>query len=317
MSLERILKDGRDEFNRRVASARKAKPALELDSLQRLLQEGLSVLVAACESTSPDQATRLASEGFDLALRLAALGPMRGGYLESVLSLWRSLARRAPDWCDRPGHSLGRVTAALLNFRAQTSFRFDDWVEAMGCSQGEGTTLDQRTVFLGWTCGYPALRENALAVAKDLPNEFLAMALQTTDAKLAVQKLKQDRWWGHAFDAPKVACKLGGFEGADGLFSEPPICYTTDGRIEVYSAGKLFRLYADRFGACLFPLGMATPDSIKPLAKSRHPWSDRGLILPSGTLPVSFPKDARQSIEADGIVAIWSRLSFWVWVVAP
>lgn len=317
MSLEAILSAGRAEFNHRALLARKARPSLEMDSLVRVLKEGLAPLVEACEAARPEKASLVASEGYDLALRLAALGPGRGGFLESVLALWRSLARRPADWCDQPGSSLGRTTNALLFLRQQDGFRQQDWIEGVGSPLAEGSSLEARGTFLGWTCGFAPLRDAALSCAPILPDALLALALGCPQPRPVLEGLASDPWWSHEPSGPAVAWKLGGFEGSEGVFPEPPICMVCGGRLVVVSGPRRYRLYADRFGAQLLAAGDASSAVPDAGATVSHRWSIEGLVTSRGTVPVPFPEGQRAVCEAGGVVVVSSPLSFWLLVVAP
>jgi len=317
VSLEAILVAGRAEFNRRALLARKACPGLEAGSLARLLKDGLAPLVEACEAACPAKVSLVASEGFDLALRVASLGPERAGSLEGVLALWTSMARRPADWCERPGAVVGRTTNALLRFRLADGFRLDSWIEGVGGTLGEGAPLEDRAAFLAWTCGFAPLREHALAAAARLPDGFVAMALGCTEPRRALEGLASDPWWGMEPAGPRVVWKLGGFEGADGLFPEPPVCLVVEGRIVVASGGRLYRLHADRFGAMLRPVGDAAGIRADAPAPGAPEWSAEGLATPRGVVPLPFPEGDRAMVAAEGVVAVWSPLSFWLLVVAP
>lgn len=317
MSLEAILAAGRADFNRRALLARKARPSLEMDSLVRALKEGLAPLVESCEAACPGKASLVASEGYDLALRLAALGPGRGGFLEAVLALWRSLARRPHDWCQRPGATLGRTTNALLHLRAHDGFRLDEWTEGMGSPLAEGSVLEDRAVFLGWTCGFAPLRESALDRAGRLPRELLAQVLGHPDPAGALEGLRADPWWTPEPAPPAVAWKLGGFEGAGGVFAEPPACLVSGGRVVVASGTRLFALHADRFGAQLLPAGEVSSVAPDPVAPSGPRWVPEGLATSRGTVPVPFPDGDRAVCHASGMAVVSSPLSFWLLVVAP
>lgn len=245
------LASRREVLNERFERARRRSPALDPDDVSQWLTDVLP-LVAGPEPG----AARLCEAVFDLVLLHAGRGafarcPGLGVLLTDTFPALRAALLAAPT--SLPG-ALSNAVENLGPAGATFARRLPAVAELAGPD-----LLDAGAV-LAWRLGEARLRVRALELAARLPPAVVAVALDlpVEAVPTAVARLTRDAW-SEPVGEPAAGWRrvgaFGDFSGFGGDFDAPP--RVLDGGdthlFHLSSAGRHFRVDADRYGAVVRP----------------------------------------------------------------
>lgn len=253
----RVLAANRSGFNRRAAEARHRYGKFDTAAFGRFLQDAVDPLIVAISANAPARVEAVAAVAYDLAIELVGqrlAGP--GAKSAAVDRAWRELAPRY--WraiAEEPRPALGALTNAAFNVERCTDP--SSWIATLARVAPQVENLDQlRRVgqVAAWRCGLAHLREGALQVADELPEDLaLAVIGETASPWSEVRtRLRQDRWWSPVAAADRTV-EVGAFTGFGGTLPAPPEIRSLGDHVVIRSADRYAWLVADAFGAALQP----------------------------------------------------------------
>ena len=246
----------RPALNERFERARRRTPALDATEALARLAAALPVVAG------PEPAAgRLCDVVYDLVLLHAGRGAFARTPGLAVL-LGETFAALRPALLAAPGSLPGALSNAVENL-GPIGEAWARALPAVASTLPEGastdTLLDAGAV-LAWRLGEARLRERALDRAHTLPVATVRAALDlgAEDVTAVLARLSADAWNDPVAPAD-VAWRrvgvVGGFSGFGGPFDAPP--RVLDGGephlFHVVSAGRFYRVDADRYGAHVRP----------------------------------------------------------------
>jgi len=246
----------RPALNERFERARRRTPALDATEALTRLAAALPV-VAGPEPA----AARLCDVVYDLVLLHAGRGafarnPGLAVLLEETFAALRPALLAAP--ASLPG-ALSNAVENLGTLGKAWALSLPAVAATLPADAPPGALLDAGAV-LAWRLGEARLRERALERARTLPVATVRAALDLgpADVSVALDRLAVDAW-NDPLAAPDTAWRrvgvLGGFSGFGGPFDAPPRVLDGGGPhlFHVVSAGRFYRVEADRYGAHVRP----------------------------------------------------------------
>lgn len=288
-----VLRAGRGEFNRRHGLARHRYPGIDDEVFLGLLAGPVDALVGHVAAVDGGVVPRLVECAYDLTLSLLGqrwLGP--GGRAPGILDGWLALAQNAPRFiAEDPQRSLAAVANAQVHWSQQGDGIA--WTQTLIALAARASSLDELLragQVAAWRHGLAHYRDSALARARQLPRELVAIAFglglrEWQDAYL--EKLGADRWFRPdervPGKRPRVVARIGDFVGFGGGFPTPPLASHDGDQLLLQSDAVQFMVFADAYGASLQVAGGPAPISAQRLPTG---WRIAGSVLswPGGKL---------------------------------
>jgi hypothetical protein len=252
-----LLRSDRAEFNARFATARSAAPALDPERFTQVLHDLVAPTVERCEATVPGSARRVGTELFDMALELAASGPLR----PAVADAWRDLLpAAAPHLASAPRRMAGGLLNAAATLDAVPGARGGEWRARLRAALPlcpDGDTVLAAGQVAAWRAGMAGYRGTALEIARGLEAPVLAAVLGITGDDLA--RLAADPWLDPAAPGASPPVRVGAFRGLGGTFVRPPVLERAldpgTGAVVATDGEDRWLVVADAFGSVVVRAG--------------------------------------------------------------
>ena len=267
-----ILRDQRDEMNRRFAAQSQLSGGLDGEGFLKHLAETMAPIVDAVSDVLPECSSRVATELYDLSLELFAsnaIGPHAA--TREIQRVWTDILPRIPQLMSRNSAIVaGSLSNAAFNVARADGGRIDFWLREMitaaTACDSVSRLLDCGTV-LAWRAGMVQYRSAAIEAAAGLPHPLAVITLGLADDTGAaglphvLDHLRRSPW--HAAELPEsphdpptqVARTLGEFRGFGGQFLRPPIVAADDDDLFVTDENSTWKLLADCYGSLLHRVG--------------------------------------------------------------
>ena len=308
-TLAHVLRSGRNDFNARVADARRRFSSFDTRAFSSFLETAVDPVAAAVAAVRPDAVPQTVSSAYDIAIELVGrhlVGPAGCGPL--IDEAWtRLLPAAAPAVAAAPARMLSAVSNALYRLCSTPGARPRQWLDDMLLRTADAAGPD---LFLaagqvaGWRAGLAHFRDSALAIAAQMPAS-LALAILEVPPDVSWEAVRRglsaDPWYdpARAADQPspgrlRPVGRVGAFRGFGGSFREPPRVATVEGRFVVTSGGEEWVMTTDVFGATFH---RTTPTGTGGAAQPAPPVS--GVSVEDSTV---FRGSERLRVEGAGVV---------------
>ncbi|MGA1825686.1 MAG: hypothetical protein ACMUIP_13605 [bacterium] len=269
------FREKRDEYNDKFATIHTLYPRLNPEIFTDFLTHTLSPIVDAVYKINRDRISDVIEALYDISLVLVAkgfIGP-HSNY-PSIEYGWRRLFDAFPHFiAASPNTFVTVITNALYNLTFEKYGRPGEWIEKMveyGQYTRDSFCFLEMGKILAWRCGLTHYRDSALEVAQNLTHKYALMAL--TSPKLVEGKTINESSFKKLIDnirsfpwirpssfiqkerrtkRLKLVGRVGGFQGFDGPFINPPRITVSEDTFIVYDNECCFELYADIFGCSL------------------------------------------------------------------
>lgn len=256
-----ILRSGRTQFNESFVIARRLYPELEPEQFSDFLSNRVDPIVEAVASVNADRAAEVAMVAYNTSLAL--VGQRLAGSNARLVEIddgWRKLLPKIPSLVmSAPSRVLPAVSNAIHQLASTPNARTKQWTETMEtlgpqCENVE--TFLRLGQFVAWLAGLAHMREGALNVSEEVPENLIVSALRLNDGTSWASvrsRLMVDPWCNPNVqeqpDTPRIAARVGSFRGFGGLFTTPPLVAATDKHFLARSGDESWLLTADSFGA--------------------------------------------------------------------
>lgn len=310
------LEARRVPLNERFERARRRSPSLDPD-------ECLARLATALPAVAGEEpaAARLLDVVYDLVLLHAGRGAFaRHPGLDVLLT--DTFAALRPFLLGAPASLPGALSNAVENLGAVG----EPWARALPAVAATLAEADVHTLpgghvlldagaVLAWRLGEARLRERALERARTLPvaTARAALGLGDIDVPAVLDRLSADAWNDPLAPGEPTWRRVGvvgGFSGFGGPFDAPP--RVLDGGaphvFHVVSAGRFYRVEADRFGASVRPAadpGLSAREARKGTFLSGWMAPKGGWAEPDGTFHFA---EGKLPLREEAGLDTWTRL---------
>ena len=270
------LARSREAYNAKFVAARHANPKLDGEAFLQHLARRVDPVVRAVAEAFAEKVDAVTAALYDLSLALFGHGLLgREASHVAVTDVWDRLFPAVPNLLARePARLAGLLCNAAYNLAATPGAKPHRWVKAMASAArhcpDDQTLLDCGKV-LAWRCGMAHYRDGALAVARGLPADVAAVALDlpagTVGAlDMVLDRMAEDPWLSPAAavtaDPPhrdprpppavaRLVGRAGAFRGFGGAFLRPPAVRFDGGDFVVSDGEGAWLLKADVFGSVL------------------------------------------------------------------
>lgn len=216
-----LLRSDRAELNARFAAARHAAPALDPDRFARVLHDLVAPTVERCEAAVPGSARPVGTELFDIALELAAAGPLR----PAVEAAWHDLLpAAAPHLAREPRRVAGGLLNAAATLDGAPGARGAEWRDRVRAALPRCPDVDTMLAagqVAAWRAGMAGYRGAALDIARRLDGAVVEVVLGLPADQLP--RLAADPWFDPSTPGPRAPVRVGAFRGLGGTFVRPPV----------------------------------------------------------------------------------------------
>lgn len=274
------LEAGRQRFNARVSTARKAGAVVDTDAFLEHLRERVAPLVELAAEVMPERIHRVLEALFNVSLELFAAGQLGSGVKsEAVCDVWTRLLPAVPRLLVQdPSGLAAAVSNAVVNLSSTHGARPGEWVSILVQSADHCTAVAELLAagkVAAWRAGMPQYRSGALKTLKAL-EPSLALAVLGLDVPPKVEEVSvlADRMLSDPWLSPKAATsqgprslrlvrRAGTFRGFGGDFLRPPIVWSSEGCLFVSDGDGTWRLIADVFGSVFVRQADAPPGATR------------------------------------------------------
>lgn len=304
-----ILRDQRDELNRRFAAQSHLAGGLDGQAFLLHLGEAVAPIVGAVSDVLPECARSVALELYDLSLELFAanaIGPHARS--EEIHRVWVDILPRIPKLMSRDAAVVaGSLSNAAFNVARADGGRIDFWLSRMQvvaeACDGVSKLLDCGKI-LAWRAGMVQYRSAAIAAAATLPPIMaitglgLSLDTSTDDLQHVFEHLRRSPWNGpemidaHEEPEPQLVRTIGDFRGFGGQFLRPPIVASQNDELFATDGQSTWRLLADCYGSLLHRIGGS---DVFPHTRNRA--SDARVALAQRKFPVLAESVSSASIK--------------------
>ena len=267
------LRAERELFNQKFAEARRRRPDLDGRAFAEFLRGPAAAVVESAARVAPGSTQAVAHAAYDAALVLVSerlAGP--SGRHAVIGEAWLRLLPLVPGLvADQPVRVIASLTNAVLKLAVTPGARPEEWVERLAAVSAQLASVADLLIagqIAAWRAGLAHLREGALSAADRLPAQLPPILLGAPKFEWHAlrERLRGDAWCDPGAPAPPTAPRavavVGAFRGFGGLFGAPPRVVAVDGCLFLTSAGLVWQLCADAFGATFHraePAAIARP----------------------------------------------------------
>jgi hypothetical protein len=266
----RILKEERSRLNSMFIMSRqmnmKLEPELFLSKVSSIIDPVMIKLADRDFGILKNVAVSLYEKVLELCVKdiLGSEGKYPG-FKKNLLTLIDNFSELTVN---DTAEFISSVSNAILNILKYNPDIIDEWTgKIIKLKNIIKTIVDFKNFgfITAWTKGISCYRERSIELLQSIDDEAICMLLElpfqlNNKRDMFFNAIKSNPWLDprKAFSSEKESLMVravGNFSGYDGVFSQPPVTFVSDGRIIACDDERFFILFADYYGIMLVSAG--------------------------------------------------------------
>lgn len=322
----KAMKEGRSQFNKRIADVQKQNMGFDIQALSSWLSGPAAFLAESL----PRYSTEIASVCLDTSIMLVVHGLTSQQGYSPFKDLWMKILPQCSYMLSSyPRQTLGILHNCALNMHSYNGDFLSRWIDRISILVDRVRTVPELRALcalLAWKSGLAHYRISALRAAESLSEELALLALgvpEGRDLKEAISRFMENRWFNPEIieqESLRVVHEIGAFTGFNGKFPCPPTVRACNDGFAVRSGDQYFWLFADAFGALIHG----------GLKKEYYHELDRGnddnnpgksiqkgvLFVGNNKLNINLPEDGLSQVNTADSIAVFSPWSYSIILIS-